>query len=226
MSAILEQRWLGTVGYEPAWELQRSLAAARRRGEIGDTLLLLEHPPVYTMGRQGLAEHVPLGAEHLRSLGAEYHEVDRGGSVTFHGPGQLVGYPVLDLAALFPVAGHPGQGDVIAYLRMLEEALIETAAAAGVTATRRPPYTGIWTGDAKLAAIGVKLASGVTTHGVALNVCTDLAWFGHIVPCGIRDAGVASLASLGASGNTPEGLAPVFSAALERQLAERLAAAL
>jgi lipoyl(octanoyl) transferase len=193
----LEHLWLGRIPYRDAWALQRHLAEARARGEIGDVVVLLEHPPVYTMGRTGSPEHVPTGVQHLRSLGAEYLDVDRGGSVTFHGPGQLVAYPIFELATVFPIPDHPGLGDVLAHLRALEEALLATVAAFGVEAVRRPPYTGIWVGEEKLAAIGVKLASGVTTHGAALNVTTDLAWFGHVVPCGIAGAGVASLASLG-----------------------------
>jgi lipoyl(octanoyl) transferase len=195
--AGLEHLWLGRVPYRDAWVLQRRLAAARARGDIGDLLILLEHPPVYTMGRTGSPDHVPSGAEHLRSLGADYVDVDRGGSVTFHGPGQLVAYPILEIAGAFPLAAHPGRGDVLAHLRSLEGALIATVAHYGVIATRRPPYTGIWVGGEKLAAIGVKLASGVTTHGAALNVSTDLRWFAEVVPCGIPGAGVASLASLG-----------------------------
>ncbi len=195
--AALEYLWLGRVGYRDAWALQRHLAAARARGDIEDIVVLVEHAPVYTMGRNGSPAHVPRGVEHLRSLGAEYIEVDRGGSVTFHGPGQVVAYPILQIAGVFPLAADPGRGDVVAHLRALEEALLATVATYGVTATRRPPYTGIWVGEEKLAAIGVKLASGVTTHGAALNVSTDLAWFGEVIPCGIEGAGVASLASLG-----------------------------
>ncbi len=193
---VLEHLWLGRVPYRDAWTLQRRLAAARARGEVGDVLLLVEHPPVYTMGRTGSPAHVP-SVERLLSLGAEYLEVDRGGSVTFHGPGQLVAYPILELAGAHPLADHPGRGDVLAHLRALESALIATAAAWVVRAVRRPPYTGVWVGNEKLAAIGVKLASGVTTHGAALNVGTDLSWFGEVVPCGIEGAGVASLESLG-----------------------------
>ena len=194
----LEHLWLGRVPYAAAWDLQRLLAAARARGEVGDVVLLLEHPPVYTMGRTGSPEHVPSGPEALRALGADYLDVDRGGSVTFHGPGQLVAYPIVDLAGIFPLREDPRRGDVLAHLRALEEALIATVAAYGVAAARRPPYTGIWVGGAKLAAIGVKLAAGgVTTHGAALNVTTDLSWFAEVVPCGIPAAGVASMVSLG-----------------------------
>lgn len=195
--ASLEHVWLGRIPYRGAWALQRRLAAARARGDIGDVVLLVEHPPVFTMGRNGSVEHLRGGPEHLVARGAEYIEVDRGGSVTFHGPGQLVAYPIVAIAEMFPLPGHPGLGDVVAHLRALEEALIATVATYGVPATRRPPYTGVWVGESKLAAIGVKLAGGVTTHGVALNVSTDLGWFGEVIPCGIADAGVASLASLG-----------------------------
>lgn len=194
---VLEHLWLGRVPYRDAWALQRRLAASRARGDIDDLLLLVEHPPVFTMGRQGDVEHLLGGPEHLIARGAEYVEVDRGGSVTFHGPGQLVAYPILRLADAFPLPGNSGLGDVIAHLRALEMAMISTVARHGVRARRHPPYTGIWVGGQKLAAIGVKLAAGVTTHGAALNVTTDLSWFAEVIPCGIPGAGVASLASLG-----------------------------
>jgi lipoate-protein ligase B len=225
MSAgLLRSVWLGSVPYLRAWEMQRALAAARREGRLADdVLLLLEHPPVYTMGRGGDPAHLPGGPDHLRRLGAEYHEVDRGGSVTFHGPGQLVGYPIVDLAATLPVEGSPGTGDVGAYLRALEAALCETARHFGVSANRRPPYTGAWVGGDKLAAIGVKLASGVTQHGVALNVTTDLGWFDAIVPCGISDGGVTSLERCGVRGLCPETVAPVFAAELAAVLGLRAA---
>ena len=195
--ATLEHVWLGRIPYREAWALQRRLAAARAAGEIGDLVLLVEHPPVFTMGRNGAPEHLRGGAEHLVARGAEYVEVDRGGSVTFHGPGQLVAYPILRIADVFPLPGNAGLGDVVAHLRALEGALIATVASYGVAAVRRPPYTGIWVGEEKLAAIGVKLAGGVTTHGAAVNVSTDLSWFGEVIPCGIEGAGVASLAALG-----------------------------
>jgi lipoyl(octanoyl) transferase len=215
VAPALRWAWLGTVGYSEALALQRSIAAARRTGELADdAVLLLEHPPVYTMGRQGEARHLGDGPDALIEAGAEFVEVDRGGSVTFHGPGQLVAYPVVRLAGLFPIPGHPAHGDVIRYLRALESALIATAATYGVEVTRRPPWTGVWSGDRKLGAIGVKLAGGVTTHGVALNVATDLSWFDRIVPCGIDGSGVASLETLGAPGHTPEQVAPVLAAAL------------
>jgi lipoyl(octanoyl) transferase len=224
-AAPLRWVWLGTVPYRDAWALQRRLAGARAAGTLeDDCLLLLEHPPIYTMGRNGRPEHVPGGPDRLRALGAEYLEVDRGGSVTFHGPGQLVAYPIVRLAAAFPVPGAPGQGDVLRYVRALEEGLIGAAAAAGVRGDRRPPYTGVWVDGDKLAAIGVKLSGGVTLHGAALNVTTDLAWFAEVVPCGIRTAGVTSLERLGAGGWTPERLAPHLAVHLARALGRTAAA--
>jgi lipoyl(octanoyl) transferase len=221
----LRRQWLGLVDYQRAWALQQRLAVARGQGLIDDCVLLLEHPPVYTVGRNGRAEHLRRGAAHLRSLGATYCDVDRGGSVTFHGPGQLVAYPVVLLADVFPIAGHPQHGDVVRYLHALEDALIATALTVGVTAVRRPPYTGAWVGTDKLAAIGVKLAHGVTTHGIALNVTTDLDWFAHIVPCGIDDGGVTSLERHGVDGVTAESIAPQFAGHLADALGRRLEAA-
>ena len=217
--APLRALWAGRVPYLEALAWQRCLASARASGALADdALLLLEHPPVYTMGRGGRPEHVPGGADRLRALGAEYVDVDRGGSVTFHGPGQLVGYPIVALAQRLPA--RAGEGDVGAYLRALEAALCATCADAGVEAASRPPYTGAWVGEEKVAAIGVKLAHGVTQHGVALNVTVDLGWFSHVVPCGIpgEEGGVTSLAACGATGWTPEVLAPRFAG----HLADRL----
>jgi lipoate-protein ligase B len=218
----LQSHWLGRVPYEEAWALQRRLAEERRARLIGDQLLLLEHPPVYTMGRGGDERHLGDGAEALRAAGAEYIDVDRGGSVTFHGPGQLVAYPIVRLADVFPIPDHSAHGDVLRYLRVLEEAAIATAGRFGVRAECRPPYTGVWVGTSKLAAIGVKIAGGVTQHGLALNVCTDLSWIGLVTPCGIDDATTTSLWALGAGDITPEDVAPV----LARQLARAFQMAL
>jgi lipoyl(octanoyl) transferase len=215
--------WLGTVSYEDAWALQREVALARRSGALtDDAVLLLEHPPVYTMGRQGEARHLGAGPDALRAAGAEFIEVDRGGSVTFHGPGQLVAYPIVRLAGVFPIPRHPAHGDVDRYLRALEASLIATASWYGVEVTRRAPWTGVWADGHKLGAIGVKLAGGVTSHGVALNVTTDLSWFDRITPCGIEGAGVASLETLGAPGHTPQEVAPVLAAALGFEFGLRL----
>ena len=221
---VLGWAWLGTVGYQAAWVLQREIALARRSGSLtDDAVLLLEHPPVYTMGRTGEARHLGAGPDALVAAGAEFLEVDRGGSVTFHGPGQLVAYPIVRLNGIFPIPGHPAHGDVDRYLRALEAALIATAAEYRVTVTRRPPYTGVWAGEEKLGAIGVKLAGGVTTHGVALNVATDLTWFDRVTPCGIDGAGVTSFERLGAQGHTPHKVAPVLAGALASAFGCRLA---
>jgi lipoate-protein ligase B len=181
---MMEVRRLGLVGYREAWDLQQQLAEERSRNEIPDTLLLLEHPHTYTIGRRGTRDHVFLNEAELEARGIICLEVDRGGDVTYHGPGQLVGYPILDLG-IAPDVGR--------YLRSLEECLIETLAAFGVKAGRIPEYTGVWIGDGKIAAIGVKIARGITTHGFALNVTTDLSLFGHILACGIADKGVTSI---------------------------------
>ncbi|MDZ7373045.1 MAG: lipoyl(octanoyl) transferase LipB [candidate division KSB1 bacterium] len=175
-----------TMEYRAAWDLQRSLFSARTRGEIPDTLLLLEHPPVFTIGRSGGQGDFRLPASRLSGLGIPVIECDRGGRVTFHGPGQLVGYPILDLAQ------H--RRDVHWYLRTIEEVLIVTLDQFGIRAQRRPGLTGVWVDEQKIAAIGIKVSRWVTMHGFALNVATDLHHFNYIVPCGIRNLGVTSMA--------------------------------
>ncbi len=182
---IVDVRRLGIVPYREAWGLQKELAEARRSGTIPDTLLLLEHPHTYTIGRRGTRNNVFLTDAELTARGITCLEVDRGGDVTYHGPGQLVGYPILDLGP------HP---DVGAYLRSLEDMLIEAIGDFGTAAERLPGYTGVWIGNRKIAAIGVKVAHGITTHGFALNVAPDLSLFTHILPCGIPDKGVTSMA--------------------------------
>jgi lipoyl(octanoyl) transferase len=182
----LEVRWLGRTPYGEALALQRTLVAQRRAGETADQLLLLEHDHVITLGTSAHPEHVLLDADERRLLGIELFDTGRGGDVTYHGPGQLVGYPILDL--------KPDRCDLHRYVRDLEEVLIRTAADFGVVAARVPGLTGVWVGDRKLAAIGVRVSSGwITSHGFALNVATDLAFFDAIVPCGIRDRAVTSL---------------------------------
>ena len=177
---------LGLIPYREAWELQRRLGEQRRAGEVPDTLLLLQHPHTYTIGRSGSRDHVFLSEVQLAARGITCLEVDRGGDVTYHGPGQLVGYPIVDLGL---------KPDVGAYLRGLEGCLIDVLAGFGISAARLPGFTGVWIeGERKIAAIGVKVASGITTHGFALNVSTDLSLFTHILPCGIRDKGVTSMA--------------------------------
>ena len=181
----MEVRRLGLVPYPEAWALQNRLADARRAGLAPDTLILLEHPHTYTIGRSGTRDHVFLTESELAARGITCLDVDRGGDVTYHGPGQLVGYPIFDLGP---------QPDVGRYLRNLEDCLIETLADFGIAAGRLSGYTGVWIGDRKIAAIGVKVSQGVTTHGFALNVTTDLSLFTHILPCGIPDKGVTSMA--------------------------------
>ncbi len=181
----MEVRRLGLVPYLEAWALQNRLAEGRRAGVAPDTLILLEHPHTYTIGRSGTRDHVFLTEAELTARGITCLDVDRGGDVTYHGPGQLVGYPIFELE---PPA------DVGRYLRNLEDCLIDTLADFGIAAGRLSGYTGVWIGDRKIAAIGVKVSQGVTTHGFALNVSTDLSLFTHILPCGIPDKGVTSMA--------------------------------
>ncbi|HEU4323497.1 MAG TPA: lipoyl(octanoyl) transferase LipB [Roseiflexaceae bacterium] len=179
----------GTVGYEEAWERQRDLARRRSAGEGGDTLLLLQHPHTYTLGRATQDGHLLVPPEELERQGVALVESDRGGDITYHGPGQVVGYPILKLSQ------HGG--DLLRYLRMLEQTLIVALACYGIKAGRIPGLTGVWVGEEKVAAIGVKLtAGGVTLHGFALNVSTDLRFFRQIIPCGIADKGVTSLERL------------------------------
>ena len=184
----LDVRRLGVVGYGPALDLQQRLVAERRRGLIADQLLLLEHPRVITRGVRADADNVLASAAVLRRRGVEIHDVRRGGDVTYHGPGQLVGYPILLL--------KPDRCDVHRYVRDLEEVLIRAAAEFGVRATRLPGLTGVWVGNDKLAAIGVRLSRWVTSHGFALNVTTNLDDFALIRPCGLADRGVTSLRRL------------------------------
>jgi lipoic acid synthetase len=182
--ATLRSRWLGTVTYREALALQRALHARSR----ADHLLLLEHPHVYTLGSRATMEHVLVPPA---SVGAELVRADRGGDVTYHGPGQLVGYPIVTLEEW-----RSGQRDVLAYVRLLEQVLIDVLAGFGAAAGRSEGYTGVWVGDEKVAAIGIRVARGRTRHGFALNVDPDLTMFRHIVPCGIADRGVTSLARL------------------------------
>jgi lipoyl(octanoyl) transferase len=207
----LEVRRLGRVAYADALALQRALVDERRRsradgergdgaaqrdrgarapGVINDVLLLLEHPHVLTLGVRGDGgrSHILAGSDALAARGIEVHEAGRGGDITYHGPGQIVGYPIVDL--------QPDRCDVHRYVRDLEEVLIRTAADYGVAAQRVDGLTGIWVGRDKLAAIGVRIARWLTSHGFALNVTTDLKYFDLIVPCGIADRGVTSLARL------------------------------
>lgn len=186
----IQVRRLGLVGYDEALELQRTLVEERKAGLIPDQLLLLEHPPVITLGVKTRHDRSNIVATPglLEAEGVQVIESGRGGDVTYHGPGQLVGYPILDL--------KPDRCDVHRYVRDLEEVMIRMAAVFGVTAGRLPGLTGAWVGQEKLAAIGVRIAKWVTSHGFAFNVNTTLSHFDLIVPCGIPDKGVTSLQKL------------------------------
>ena len=185
----LEVRRLGLVPYGEALKLQADLVERRREGTVADQLLLLEHPHVITLGSSSDGNHVLLDAAERALLGIELFETGRGGDVTYHGPGQLVGYPILDL--------KPDRKDLHAYVRDLEEGLIRAMAELAITAGRKRGLTGVWVGEEKLAAIGVRVSSGwITSHGFALNVATELGFFDSIVPCGIRDHGVTSVGRL------------------------------
>ncbi len=206
--------WLGRVDYARGLEAQERLAGALKAGQGDEALLLLEHPPVVTLGRGADPAHVLHDAEGLRRRGVDLFHTGRGGDVTFHGPGQLVGYPILNL--------DPDRRDVHRYVRDLEEVLIRTASDLGVTATRVPGLTGAWVGSRKLAAIGVRISRWVTTHGFAFNVATDLSFFDLIVPCGIQGRGVTSLADLlgreVSPGEVAARLVPHFAAVYGREM--------
>ena len=189
---------LGRVPYAEAMAIQQQVVSARKQDLIGDTLLLLEHPPVLTLGRNAHRSNILISDEMLAQRGVELHEVNRGGDVTYHGPGQLIGYPIVDLRGNLPGKKGPYLGPVD-YVRLLEEALIRTCSDFGVMTQRICKLTGVWTiaggsiREKKIAAIGVHVSQGVTSHGFALNVTTDLRDFEWIVPCGIADRGVTSL---------------------------------
>jgi lipoyl(octanoyl) transferase len=187
-------RQLGVLDYGAAIDLQRTLVEDRRAGRVGDTLLLLEHPPVITLGAKtrGRRDHLVATPEQLAAAGVAVYETGRGGDITYHGPGQLVGYPILDL--------RPDRCDVHRYVRDLEDVLIRAVATFGVAARRVPSLTGAWAGptgrEEKIGAIGVRISRWITSHGFALNVSTDLDPFTWIVPCGIVDRGVTSIERL------------------------------
>ena len=185
--AICQVAHLGTVDYLRAWELQLSVADQVRRGETPNTLLLLEHPPVYTLGRLSKPEHLLLDQAELKARGISVYETDRGGQVTFHGPGQLVAYPVVDLR---------GWGGPVKYVRTLEQVIINTLHDLEIQAYLVEGLTGVWVNEAKIAAIGVKISRGVAFHGLSINVNTHLSYYENIVPCGIEDKPVTSMAQV------------------------------
>ncbi|HEY6344211.1 MAG TPA: lipoyl(octanoyl) transferase LipB [Bryobacteraceae bacterium] len=183
LEAVCELRDLGRMGYGEAFALQRELVERRKRGEIPDQLLIVEHPPVVTMGRNGREQNLLASPELLARAGIEFHHTDRGGDVTFHGPGQIVGYPIFDL--------REWKRDVVAYVRALEEVLIRALGEFGIEGRRVERATGVWVslpgGRAKIAAIGIHVSRWVASHGFALNVDPDLSYFRYIVPCGLTE---------------------------------------
>ena len=179
---------LGRSAYRACWALQRHLQERRIAGNISDVLLLTEHDPVITLGTTANADHLLASPEMLSREGLDVVYIERGGDITYHGPGQLVGYPVFDLTQLTP--------DLHQYLRQLEDLVMGTLAAFGVCASRVEGYTGVWVGNEKICAIGIHVRRWVTMHGFALNVNTDLSYFRHIIPCGIFERGVTSLAEI------------------------------
>lgn len=213
---ICELRELGRMGYAEALELQRGLVERRKRGEIPDQFLIVEHPHVVTMGRNGHDENLLAGPELLERAGIEFHRTNRGGDVTYHGPGQIVGYPILDL--------REWKRDVTAYLRAIEEVLIAALSEFDIQARRLEGATGAWVstpgGLAKVAAIGVHISRWVTSHGFALNVDTDLTYFRYIVPCGLTQP-VTSMRLLGSGAQRKEvmdALARNFARVFEKEM--------
>lgn len=185
MQNSLRVTWMGRQPYRPVWELQHALRKKRSAGTIPDVLLLLEHEPVITMGTRETSHEILLSPQELASRGVEVFKVERGGEVTYHGPGQLVAYPILSLR------DHPRSVKKLVY--HLEEVGIRVVARYGIEARRDPRYPGLWVEDRKIMAIGIAIRDGVTFHGIALNVHTDLKAFSWIIPCGIRDRGVTSI---------------------------------
>jgi lipoate-protein ligase B len=206
--AACELIHLGSMRYAGAMELQQAVVEQRKRGEIPDQLLIVEHPHVVTMGRNGHSENLLASPELLERAGIDFHHTDRGGDVTYHGPGQIVGYPIVDL--------REWKRDVGAYVRAIEQMLIDTLASLGIAAHRETGMTGVWTGapPAKIAAIGVHISRWVTSHGFALNMTTDLEYFRYIVPCGLTRP-VTSMQQLGVN-QSREAVVPQLRTNFER----------
>jgi lipoate-protein ligase B len=177
--------WCGNIPYKNALDLQMQICRAKREGWCEDVLLLLEHPPTITLGRNAKQDHLLVSEALLKSRGVELWDTDRGGDITFHGPGQLVGYPILLLGS--------GERDVHSYMRKMEDSLIRLLSGYGVEAKRNPGFTGVWTEFGKIAAMGVHISRWITRHGFALNVTTDLSYYSLIVPCGIVGKSVTSM---------------------------------
>jgi len=176
---------LGLIDYKKAWDLQKEFFVLRYKKLIPDLLLLLEHPHTYTLGRTADTAHLIGSKEYLSENKISVYDIDRGGDITYHGPGQIVGYPIIDLNDWYK--------DTHKYLRGLEEVIIKTCAEYGITGERDPEHTGVWVGNRKIAAIGIKVSRWITMHGFAFNINSDLSYFGGIIPCGISDKGVTSM---------------------------------
>jgi lipoyl(octanoyl) transferase len=211
-AAACELRDLGRVRYAEAFVLQQQFVERRKRGEIPDQLLIVEHPHVVTMGRNAHDENLLCAPELLDRAGIEFHRTDRGGDVTYHGPGQIVGYPIFDL--------REWKRDVVAYVRGVEQVLIDAMAEFGIAAGREAGATGVWTEQGKIAAIGVHISRWVTSHGFALNVATDLNYFRYIVPCGLTKP-VTSMQALGCQADRDQVVAAIarsFARVFDREL--------
>jgi len=211
-------RELGRMRYRPAFDLQRRLVERRKAGEIPDQFLLVEHPHVITLGRNGRLANLLAGEDVLRRAGVDFEHTDRGGDITYHGPGQIVGYPIFDLRAW--------KRDVVAYVRAIEQALIGALAEFGITAGRVDKCTGVWVDGAKIAAIGVHIGRWITSHGFALNHTTDLRFFQYIVPCGLAKP-VTSIEALGVRAERGEVEAAIvrhFARVFEFDIMERVQA--
>jgi lipoyl(octanoyl) transferase len=214
-AAVCELRDLGSVRYADAFALQQQFVERRKRGEIPDHLLILEHPHVITMGRTSHEKNLLCAPELLDRAGIEFHRTDRGGDVTYHGPGQIVGYPIVDL--------REWKRDVMAYVRALEQVLIDALAEFGIAAGREAGATGVWTEQGKIAAIGVHISRWVTSHGFALNQDTDLSYFRYIVPCGLTKP-VTSMRALGCQADRDQVVAAVarsFARVFDREMFDR-----
>jgi lipoyl(octanoyl) transferase len=210
---VLEAVWVGRAGYEQMWSWQTRRFEARRAGECNDIVALLEHPHTYTLGRRSTPDEILYDAEQRRARGISLFEVNRGGRATYHGPGQIVGYPIVALGRRY---------DVIGYLRSLEDALICALAELGVEGRRDSRHTGVWVMDNKIAAIGVRITRGITMHGFALNVFTDLSMFEGIVPCGISDHWVTSIEAETGTRHSLEDIALLLGGHLARVMERKL----
>jgi len=188
ISREIEYSDLGLIDYQKAWDLQHQLFTKRLNNEISDTLLLLEHPHTYTLGKSSNKENLLLSEVELREQNISLYDIDRGGDITYHGPGQIVGYPIINLSLW--------KEDTHEYLRALEEVIIQTLAEYGIEGVRNEVHTGVWVNDKKICAIGIKVRSWITMHGFAFNVNTDMKLFNGIIPCGIENKGVTSLSEI------------------------------